>query len=81
MIYYNTSILSELLARAEAEGNKELCDQVKRLSPVAWQHINLLGNFTFRSEENIVDIKEFINFMLEENEKDNIPTTFMVEGF
>ena len=30
---------------AEAEGNKELCDKIKRFSPVAWQHINLILYF------------------------------------
>ncbi|WP_440652076.1 Tn3 family transposase, partial [Cysteiniphilum sp. 19S12-1] len=47
IIYYNASLLSELLTQAEAIGDEKLCKQIKRLSPVAWQHISLLGNFVF----------------------------------
>ncbi len=64
IIYYNTSIFSELLARAEADENEELCTKIKRFSPVAWQHINMLGNFEFRSRENTLNIQHVINFIM-----------------
>lgn len=65
MIYYNTSLLSSLLEKAEADGDSKMAKFVKRLSPVAWQHINLIGNFTFRSDENIINIQQVIESMLE----------------
>jgi TnpA family transposase len=72
MVYYNTSILSELLERAEAEGNHELCRLIKRYSPVAWQHINMLGNFTFRPEDNVINIQEVINNILRNKESTKV---------
>ena len=65
IIYYNTSILSELLAKAEAANDEVLCSQIKRFSPVAWQHINLLGNFEFRHTDNVIDIQDVTKFAVE----------------
>ena len=64
IIYYNTTILSELLAKAEEVNNIELCTQIKRFSPVAWQHINLLGNFEFRQHDNIINIQHVMRFVV-----------------
>jgi TnpA family transposase len=72
MIYYNTSLLSSLLEKAEADEDTEMVKFIKRLSPVAWQHINLIGNFTFRYDENIIDIQQVIGNMLEKKSNLNI---------
>ena len=34
----NASLLSAILDQAKQRGNEALCHEIKRLSPVAWQH-------------------------------------------
>jgi len=34
------------------------CELIKRLSPVAWQHINLVGKYEFCMEKRIIDLQE-----------------------
>ena len=43
VIYYNACILPELLERAERRGDREQADQIKRISPVSWNHVNFYG--------------------------------------
>jgi len=43
VIAYNSILLSALLDRYQATGNLKALDLLKRISPVAWQHIHFLG--------------------------------------
>jgi len=43
---------------------------IKRLSPVAWQHINLIGKYDFCLNQNIINIQEFIEKALLNSEID-----------
>ena len=61
VVYYNVSILSEFLERAERENNAELADRIKRVSPVAWKHVNFYGEYTFRNTENVIDFARIID--------------------
>lgn len=56
VIAYNSILLSGLLKRYQAEGNQKALDLVKRISPVAWQHIHFLGHYTFRDKQNPIDL-------------------------
>jgi hypothetical protein len=47
IIQYNSAILSKLLDKYEAEGNKKALKLLKSISPVAWQHIHFQGHFIF----------------------------------
>jgi TnpA family transposase len=60
IIYYNAQMLSKLLVRLEAEGRHKDVELVKRLSPVAWRHINLFGRYEFGSELSMPDLDEII---------------------
>lgn len=60
IIYYNVLMLSKLLAKFISEGKEREAALVKRLSPVAWQHINLFGRYEFNGEPNMPDIDEMI---------------------
>ncbi|WP_276328721.1 Tn3 family transposase [Francisella halioticida] len=62
-------MLSELLEHVESENNKELGDQIKKLSPVAWQHIILLGNFVFSEVTENIDIKGIVKNALDKISK------------
>ena len=56
IIYYNSAILSRLLARYEASGNAKALAMIKKISPAAWRHILLNGHYTFRSDGKIIDL-------------------------
>ncbi|NOY72095.1 MAG: transposase [Gammaproteobacteria bacterium] len=58
---YNVAMLSKLLARLEAEGRDEEVALVKRLSPVAWRHINLFGRYEFNGELSMPDLDAIID--------------------
>ncbi len=60
IIFYNVLMLSKLLAKLESEGKEKEAALVKRLSPVAWRHINLFGRFEFNSEPSMPDLDEMI---------------------
>lgn len=45
ILYYNASILSNVLAYRESIGDIQGVEVLKQISPVAWQHINLYGRY------------------------------------
>ena len=55
IIYYNASLLSNLLAFKEARGDVEGVALLARVSPVAWQHINWFGRYEFRKPLATID--------------------------
>ncbi|ECY7604049.1 transposase [Salmonella enterica subsp. enterica] len=60
IIYYNSALLSRLLQKYEANGNTRGRESLRRLSPVAWQHIFLNGHYTFVSEGGELDLDAMI---------------------
>ena len=58
IIYYNASILSNTLTYGERMGQDS--DMLKRVSPVAWQHINLYGRYEFNKKQESIDMSEVI---------------------
>lgn len=60
IIYYNSALLSRLLQKYEANGNTRGLESLRRLSPVAWQHIFLNGHYTFVSEGGELDLDAMI---------------------
>lgn len=57
---YNSILLSRLLNRYEAEGNQKALDMLKRISPVAWQHIHFLGHYAFRDNQHPIDMEAIL---------------------
>jgi hypothetical protein len=47
VVYYNALILSEALTELELRGDLAPAEVLKRVSPVAWQHINFYGRYQF----------------------------------
>ena len=43
----NALILSEALAELELRGDLDCAEVLRRVSPVAWQHINVYGRYQF----------------------------------
>ncbi|MBC3879742.1 Tn3 family transposase [Undibacterium sp. FT79W] len=44
---YNTLILSRVYEQKLRSGDDTAIEMMRRISPVAWQHINLFGTFEF----------------------------------
>ena len=63
IIYYQLYILSALLTQKEKEGKQKEADLIKRISPIAWQNVNVLGRFEFQKQQNVVDIEEMIQLL------------------
>lgn len=60
VIAYNSILLSGLLSRYQAEGNQKALDLLKRISPVAWQHIHFLGHYAFRDNQHPIDMEAIL---------------------
>jgi len=45
----------------EKTGRLQEVELVKRLSPVAWTHINLYGKYDFLSDEEMIDMDDVIS--------------------
>lgn len=58
IIYYNTSLLSVLLEREEQAGNEEAIQLIKKVSPIAWQHIHIYGSYQFSMNVFDTDIEK-----------------------
>ena len=56
VIAFNSVLLSTLLDRYQAEGNAKALAKLKKISPVAWQHIHFLGHYAFRDRHNKIDL-------------------------
>lgn len=58
VIHYNAQILSELKEFNESKDEQNNLDALKRISPVAWYHINFSGFYSFADSENTHDFEE-----------------------
>ncbi len=63
IIYYNASILSNMLTYGEKMGGDS--DMLKRVSPVAWQHINLYGRYEFNKKQDSIDMSAIIQELVQ----------------
>ena len=63
VIYYNTMLLSQVYERKLAAGDTDAVAAIRRMSPVAWQHVNLFGTFEFSDEASgiVLGIPEPVN--------------------
>ena len=53
VIAYNSILLSMLLNRCQAGEKEKVLARLKKISPVAWQHIHFLGHYLFRDNRPI----------------------------
>ena len=60
IIFYNAFILSKLLEQKENLKQFEEAALIKRISPVAWRHINLYGRFEFQKKSSSINIDEIL---------------------
>ena len=69
IIFYNATILSTLLTHRQNIGDKEGIALLKRVSLVAWQHINLHGRYEFTKSQDIIDMQEIIRELVKSSVK------------
>ena len=55
IIAYNSVLLSTLLERYQGGDNRRALALLRKISPVAWQHIHLLGHYTFRGSKHAIN--------------------------
>jgi TnpA family transposase len=60
IIYYNATIVSNLLTYKETQGDTEGVALLARVSPVAWQHINWYGRYEFRKQLETINMAAII---------------------
>ena len=56
VIYYNTALLSRVYEQKQEVNDQAAMDAIKGMSPVAWQHVHLIGKFEFITEQTKVDL-------------------------
>lgn len=62
IIYYNACLLSALLKKFKRiSDNNEALEIIKRISPIAWVNINMLGKFDFFTATPELDIESMID--------------------
>jgi hypothetical protein len=60
IIYFNSSILSQLLTSFEHQNDNTRIQIVKQASPVAWYNINLKGTYNFELSEKLPNLEELM---------------------
>lgn|GEM_PF-1626552 len=63
IVYYNSALLSLILEKYKSCNNTKAIEKLKRVSPVAWQHIHLLGHYAFCSNKCPIDLEEIISVL------------------
>ncbi|WP_071513661.1 Tn3 family transposase [Francisella sp. TX07-6608] len=64
IIFYNASILSKLYCYYKSKKMIEECENVVRFSPVAWQHINLIGMYEFGDSAESLDLQGIVESLI-----------------
>ena len=56
IIAYNATLLSNLLLHHQHTQNLQQTQLLRRVSPVAWQHINFYGRYEFNKPPQVIDV-------------------------
>jgi TnpA family transposase len=60
VIAYNSILLTMLLNRYQVAAEERLLKLLKKISPVAWQHIHFLGHYLFRDNHQPIDLEAIV---------------------
>jgi hypothetical protein len=61
VIYFNSLILSNLLAHYSEMGDEVNLELIKKVSPVAWLNVNLNGTYSFTFEQNMINMADVLS--------------------
>ena len=70
IIFYNASILSGIYEYYKSNNMIEEYEKVVRLSPVAWQHINLIGRYEFNNNTLPLDLQGIVDKLINNSKID-----------
>lgn len=70
IIYYNALLLSKAYEIQEKLGNTKALEFIKKLSPIAWRHINLNGQYEFTNAPTGIDLDRMVATLVFEFEKE-----------
>jgi len=59
VIAHNGTILSE-----SYNMNKDKAETIAKISPIAWQHINLAGRYNFKGRKKVPNIKNMVQLLM-----------------
>ena len=62
VIAYNSILLSMLLNRRQTAEEEKFLELLKKISPVAWQHIHFLGHYLFRDHRHPIDLEALLAY-------------------
>jgi hypothetical protein len=65
IIFYNTFLLSKLLEQMGKHKNIEMIEKSKKISPIAWQHVNLGGRFKLTGQKEPMENDLLLNRLVE----------------
>lgn len=68
VIYFNSLVLSNLLAHFEEVNDDAKLDIVKQVSPVAWGKVNLNGTYSFSFDDDLIKMEDIISPITSETE-------------
>jgi len=60
ILFYNLYLLSSLLKISQSQNNTKQLELLKRISPVAWTHINIYGTYHFLEATPQIDLNSMI---------------------
>ena len=60
VIAYNSILLSMLLNRCQTAEKEKPLELLKKISPVAWQHVHFLGHYLFRDCRHPIDVEAIL---------------------
>jgi TnpA family transposase len=60
IILYNAIILDKLLLELSCQGDIKGINYLKRVSPVRWKHVNLIGKYEFKQEKEQIKMDDII---------------------
>ena len=60
VIAYNSILLSMLLNRRQTTAKEKFLEMLRKISPVAWQHIHFLGHYLFRGNNHPIDLEAIL---------------------
>lgn len=71
IIFYNASILSRLLEHQQRTGDTQGAEATKKMSPIAWQHINLHGRYEFLKQVPKLNVDAIVKKLNDLSVKDD----------
>ncbi len=62
VIAYNSILLSMLLSRRQTTEKENFLEMLRKISPVAWQHIHFLGHYLFHDNRHPIDLEAILAY-------------------